>query len=216
MIRYDPVMHHQKVILLIARVRVRILRRRRSVRRPSRVRDAAVRLEHQIPVQILLTRLQQPLQVRDLPRLAKHLRRRPRHVLPVLDRQSRAVVSAVLQSLQSREQLLDDLLLALRAVPITVREDPAHRDAIRDRARVVVARARVASRRRASARRRRIAFRNADTRTTRSRRPTALHSYAQTVRKQTRRARPVARASPRIAIARRATRRARDDATEAR
>ena len=126
MIRDDTVVHDQKGITTVARVRVRVFRRRRTVRRPSRVRGAAVRLKHQVWVQILFILLHQRLEVGDLPSLTKHLRLRVRHLAPIVDRQSRRVVPAILQSPQTREKFLDDLRLPLRAVVVAVREDATH------------------------------------------------------------------------------------------
>ena len=51
---------------------------------------------------------------------------RVRHLAPIVDRQSRRIVPSILQSSQSREEFVDDLLLTLRAVVVAVREDAAH------------------------------------------------------------------------------------------
>ena len=107
-------------------MRVRVPRRGRTVRGPTRVRHPAVALKHQIRMHVPSIRRQKCRQIRKLPRHTKHLGRTLCVRLTILDREPRGVVPSVFQALEPSQELGDDLLLGLRAVVVCVRKDPTH------------------------------------------------------------------------------------------
>ena len=99
--------------------------RRGTVRRPARVSDAAVVLEEQIGVEVLLVRDKIGEHV-DLAGLLEDDGRELVKARAVVDGNARGVISTVLQAAQAVQELVHDGLLLGRHAVVHVGKDPAH------------------------------------------------------------------------------------------